>query len=208
MQPWGGGTAIKRTTFESLEVDRLWAANVVDDVSLAAHLQKAGVRVASRPGALLLFKVAGITPSFWSEWFTRQLLYLKFCFPGTWVASLFYTLVFISLIYLSFAWTLAWPLGLVSWQYGLMGSLFLLTLTLQAILLKVEHPGPIPGPSFILAVFAAFTLGAYCQLSTLFTWSIKWRGISYRVGWQGRVTRIYRVEEPGVRSVFTSDNHT
>ena len=44
-QPWGGSTAIRRSLFEELAVAPLWAESVVDDVSLAARLARAGVGV-------------------------------------------------------------------------------------------------------------------------------------------------------------------
>ena len=49
-QPWGGATAIRRSLFESLDVARLWAENIVDDVSLAARLVRAGISVVHLPG--------------------------------------------------------------------------------------------------------------------------------------------------------------
>ena len=49
-QPWGGATAIRRSLFEDLDVARLWAENIVDDVSLAARLVRAGIPVALSPG--------------------------------------------------------------------------------------------------------------------------------------------------------------
>ena len=48
-QPWGGATAIRRSLFENLDVARLWAENIVDDVSLAARLVRAGIPVVLSP---------------------------------------------------------------------------------------------------------------------------------------------------------------
>ncbi len=52
-QPWGGATAIRRETFDSLNVARLWTETVVDDVSLAALLIRAHIPVQLSRGAEL-----------------------------------------------------------------------------------------------------------------------------------------------------------
>ncbi len=67
-QPWGGATAIRRQLFEDLAVARVWAENVVDDVSLAARLVRAGLPVVLAQGACLDTPIEGETLVGWREW--------------------------------------------------------------------------------------------------------------------------------------------
>ena len=86
-QPWGGATAIRRRLFEELAVAQVWAENVVDDVSLAARLVRAGLPVGLARGASLDTPIEDETLAGWRDWLTRQWLYLKFCMPVTWLAA-------------------------------------------------------------------------------------------------------------------------
>lgn len=86
-QPWGGAMAIRRTVFETHGVDRLWARTVVDDFSMGPHLRRKGIRCKPVPTACLTTPLAGQTLYEWNTWLTRQLLYLKFYTPGSWLAA-------------------------------------------------------------------------------------------------------------------------
>jgi ceramide glucosyltransferase len=86
-QPWGGATAIRRDLFESMNVELIWGRNVVDDVSLAACLKKNRVPVAMSPGSCLETAIAGEGFRTWTRWLIRQWMYIKLCFPGTWLAA-------------------------------------------------------------------------------------------------------------------------
>ena len=99
-QPWGGSTAITREVFQRLEVDRLWSRTVVDDVTLAKRLREAGIKMAAASGAVLATP-ARETLASWEDWFTRQLLYLKFYFPLPWVLAGVGLFTFLILVTLS-----------------------------------------------------------------------------------------------------------
>ncbi len=189
-QPWGGATAIKRTVFEALRVAGLWAETVVDDVSLAAHLKKAGVRVVNSPGACLLTPLRGETLAGWSKWLTRQWLYLKFCMPGTWLAAGFMQHLLAGLVLLAAGRCLLGALGWTSPGTALTAALFLVLLTAGGMALRLLHPRPGPLKSWLPAFYAAIFMASWCHLTTWFAQSIHWRGISYRVTRQGKVTEI------------------
>ena len=87
VQPWGGATAILRRVFDHQGLARVWAGAVVDDVSLALHLARAGLRVKAVPGATLSTYAAGLTCRRWIDWLTRQILYVKFFMPFSWLAA-------------------------------------------------------------------------------------------------------------------------
>jgi cellulose synthase/poly-beta-1,6-N-acetylglucosamine synthase-like glycosyltransferase len=188
-QPWGGATAIKRRLFEDLQVARLWAHNVVDDVSLGVLLQEQGLRVGLAAENSLITPLSGETLGGWRDWLTRQWLYLKFCLPGTWLAVglLFYLLA--GLVLWSWLSLLTAPLGFsgaLVWP----GAVFLAALTGLALALKTLHPQPSPLGAWLTAFYAAIFMAAWCHLRTWRMREMRWRGISYRVGWKGRVVGI------------------
>jgi cellulose synthase/poly-beta-1,6-N-acetylglucosamine synthase-like glycosyltransferase len=191
-QPWGGATAIKRQVFEDLQVARRWSQNVVDDVSLAALLQEKGLPVGlADPEASLHSPWRGETPDNWCDWLFRQWLYLKFCLPGAWLALgiLFYLLA--ALVVLSALRLLAVPPCFIlgnPWP----GAVFLAALTGLAILLRNLHPQRVGLHIWLPAFYGAIAMAAWCHLCTWPTREIRWRGISYRVGWRGRVLGIKR----------------
>jgi hypothetical protein len=86
-QPWGGAMAMSRAAFEEYGIAALWAENIVDDCSMAAFLRKKGVVCLPVAGAILDTPLAGMGLGRFGDWLTRQLLYLKFCFPGTWLGA-------------------------------------------------------------------------------------------------------------------------
>lgn len=194
-QPWGGATAIRGRLFEELEVARLWAENVVDDVSLAVRLLRAGIRVGLAPGACLYTPLQHETLAGWGQWLTRQWLYLKFCLPLSWLAAGLLAYGLAALILLAALRLLLAPLGLVSGSATLASALFLAGLTGIGIYLRSLHPQPGPWRKWLAAYFAAMVMAAWCHGETLFTMEMGWRDIVYRVGWQGKVREIVSSEQ-------------
>jgi len=189
-QPWGGATAIRRDLFYTLEVDRLWAQTVVDDVSLAARLLRARLPVRLSPGATLATPAVGETLSSWQSWLFRQWIYLKYYLPGSWLAAgillhllNFLILVSVARLLLGF-WGGATPLALLP-AVG-----FLVCLSALALYLRRLHPAPGPWPRWLAGFLAALAMAAWVHLRTCLTQHISWRGITYRVDWRGRVTAI------------------
>lgn len=194
-QPWGGATAIRRHLFEDLAVARVWAENVVDDVSLAARLVRAGLPVVLAQGACLDTPIQGETLAGWRDWLTRQWLYLKFCMPLTWLAAGIVIQVHLALVLLAAASLLLAPLGLISGSLALAAALFLAGLTGLGMALRSCHPHPGPWGKWLPAYFAAMGMASWSHWQTLFTMELRWRGIVYRVGRQGRVVEIVSSEQ-------------
>ncbi len=178
-QPWGGATAIKRALFEALNVDRLWAENVVDDVSLAAHLLKSRIPVGLAPGACLHTALGGETLAGWSNWLTRQWLYLKFCLPGTWLAGGLVTHLLLGLVVAAVGYGV---LALVRWNFPAQALIALMFLGLLGVLgdsLRSLHPRPAPLKSWLTAFYVAIFMASWCHLRTWWAREIEWRGITY-----------------------------
>ncbi|MCX5892923.1 MAG: glycosyl transferase, partial [Deltaproteobacteria bacterium] len=194
-QPWGGATAIRRSLFENLEVAKLWAENIVDDVSLAARLVEAGQPVGIPRGASLHTPLDHESWASGQDWLIRQWLYLKFCMPATWLAGGLVVHLVAALVVLAGVRLLLLPLGAVAAGPGLAGALFLAGLTGLGIALRSYHPQPGPLAKWLPAYFAAVGLASWCHLKTLFTMEMRGRGIIYRVGRRGRVVEIVSSEQ-------------
>jgi ceramide glucosyltransferase len=186
-QPWGGATAIRRETFYALGVQRLWGETVVDDVSLAARVRRAGLGTALAPGAALTTPSSADTWSSWQDWLFRQWIYLKFYLPGSWLAAG----IFLQLaVILTLVAVLRVSLALVHamWSFwDLPAAGFLSGLAALALALRPLHPAP-PSPArWLAAGLAALVMASWVHLKTAFSHRITWRGLTYRMAPGGRV---------------------
>ena len=187
-QPWGGNTAISRKAFEDLEVGAIWERNVVDDVSLGAILARVGQKAKYVGEAQLAVPIEGETLKSWCRWLTRQVLYLKFCLPGTWIPAGFLILLCATLILVAGVRITAGSTGVLPAGTILPDILFLSLLTITAWTMRASHPRPGPPFKWLAASFAAVFVSAFCAVRTFFTDEILWRGIRYKVSTGGRVT--------------------
>lgn len=196
MQPWGGATALRRELFTSLGIPALWARTVVDDVSLAARLKKHRVPVVSVPGALLTTPAA---PETWGQavaWLTRQWLYLKYHFPGTWLGAGLLIHLTLVLTAVSVFHLLVTPFrggGMEPFlAAGYVGALGLLCVRLHRLL----EP-PVRRGLAALIWPAALALAAWAHLASGFTPILRWQGLAYRVGLGGEVREIRQEQGHG-----------
>ncbi|MDR3639979.1 MAG: glycosyltransferase [Humidesulfovibrio sp.] len=179
--PWGGATAIRREVFLRNGIDAIWARGIVDDFTMGPYLQRRGVRAAAAPDAALLTRPGRQSLQGWWGWWFRQLLYLKFCMPFTWLAATLAPLGGAALL----GFTLADMLrgGLAGWLYlgGLCaaGALF-------GGLCQRRIPVWRAGPGFLLMQI----LTVPCYLATWLTNTLRWRGIAYRARLDGTVAAI------------------
>ncbi|MBU1041538.1 MAG: glycosyltransferase [Proteobacteria bacterium] len=187
--PWGGATAIRRTVFFRQGIDAIWARGVVDDFTMGPYLQARGIRAAAVPEASLLTRLGPQTWSGWCSWWFRQLLYLKFCMPGTWLAA-----------------TLA-PLGggvllgLAVWDMlrgGWLGFAYLAALGCVGALYGGLCQLRLPMWRRALGFFAMQVLTVPCFLATWATNTLRWRGIAYRARLDGTVAAIINRDDYSV----------
>lgn len=189
-QPWGGGTAIRRRTFERLGAREVWARNVVDDVSLAALLKRNRVPAGTSPGAWVVTPLAGETVGSWTRWLFRQWFYLKVCLPGSWLAAGAACHLLALGFLASVAGASLGTAGLLpaSWTVA---SWFVLCLAAGfAIALRSLLPGAIPLIPWLAAVPVTAGAASWSHLRTLFTMEVEWREIRYRVRWSGAVKAV------------------
>lgn len=190
-QPWGGATAIRRDLFAALNVDRLWAETVVDDVSLAALLIREGIPVRLSLGADLATPVSGETLGSWQSWLFRQWIYLKYYLPGSWLAAGAFIHLLALLTLSSVAAVLLAPWGWAAPGTVLPALAFLLGLGLLAPTLRGLHPAPPRWPLWLAACLASLFMASWVHLLTCLTQKISWRGTAYMVDWRGRVASIW-----------------
>lgn len=191
-QPWGGAMAVSREAFERYQIAKLWQDNVVDDCSLAALLERAGIRARLCPGALL--GTIAIQHSFtvWRAWLERQVLFLKFCLPGQWLA--------LGLVCLLMTLPPAWCiLTLLRGILGLGDNMapFLALLWLGSIWYVLSGwrrflPQKPAISRWILAFFCSVFLFAAVYGGTIFQRALLWHNILYRVGKGGKVLNLER----------------
>lgn len=193
-QPWGGSMAIRRATFEKLGIAALWSTNVVDDVSLARRLEDCGLRAAPVLGARLDTFLASETFTGWRVWLERQWLYLKFIYPGSWLAVGIVLYLQALLLALGGAAALLGPFGLFGAGLTTAGWAYLLLLVVLGLWARECHPRP-PGRGLWLAgFFATLFMAALSHMRTLGLGVIPWGGIVYSVGRGGEVLALRRGE--------------
>jgi ceramide glucosyltransferase len=190
VHPWGGATAILRSAFEAGGIKGLWSETVVDDLSMGAHLLRSGLRVKSVPTAVLATNLAGQTLDGLVAWLTRQLLYLKYCLPGTWLGAALAAYLLVGPVLLAALACLGVVFGLAPGQMALAGGGFLVLLTGTAAWYRTLVPQRLPLGRWLVAFYATLGLTCWCYLKTWHTHTISWHGISYCVTWGGKVRQI------------------
>lgn len=194
-QPWGGNMAVSKKAFEQLGVRAVWERNVVDDVSLAAILARKGQKAKFVPGAQLCTPLENETLGNWCRWLTRQLLYLKFCLPGSWIIAGFLACLSAILPAAAIVRIAAASTGMLPAAEALPDAVLLCLLLGTAFAWRNSHPSPGPPLRWLAASFATIFVAAFCLTQTLFARRILWRGILYTVSRGGRVEGIRDPEE-------------
>ncbi|HEX6182911.1 MAG TPA: glycosyltransferase family 2 protein [Pyrinomonadaceae bacterium] len=187
---WGGSTAVRRETFERLDVAERWRGTVSDDYALTRVLQDAGLPIRFVP-ACLTATLEDCTFGELLEFSTRQLKITRVYAPHLWAIVLVSNLLFVAVFFggLALAGVLAatgrpfvWPLALVSviFLLGLWKAFF----RLRAVALALEeHHGRMRSGVWahllLWPVTAAVFL--YNALAAARSRRIVWRGIGYEL---------------------------
>jgi hypothetical protein len=186
-QPWGGAMAISSEAFERLKVADVWRTSVVDDVSLARVLKTHGVSVRTVPWLRRETPVPRLSLRDFFEWLVRQLQYVRFIFPGMWAVAGIWSLLQVLAFCMAPVLILSSMASLASALPAAASALYL-ALTVEVLLqIRRLHPLPCPpirwlaaGAVFLLVSGAAFAAACLRR-------EIRWRGIAYLVGREGRV---------------------
>ncbi len=90
---WGGATALRRSTFEKMQVHRHWQGTVSDDYRLSAALAKAGLGIRFVPNALVA-TTSSCTAKEFLSWANRQLVLTRIYRTRTWLIGLIVHVVY------------------------------------------------------------------------------------------------------------------
>jgi ceramide glucosyltransferase len=189
-QPWGGSTAISKKAFLSLKIHEEWSHNIVDDVCLAAHLNKKKVPVLSGKGEYLKTPLYNESFSTLLQWLIRQWIYLKFYFPGLWIGAGICCYFLCGLLFLSAIKCMGVLAGWTTLLQAFFPFSFLVFFTGLGLFIRRFHPCPGGIPGWLAALCFAIFVAGLSHLKTLFTMKICWKGITYHVNWRGIVKKI------------------
>ena len=187
---WGGSTAIRRRTFERLNIMEEWRGTLSDDFALTRALQRARLPIHFAPRCL----TASLEDCTWRElleFTTRQMKITRVYAPHLWKAALMGSLLFTLVFYGGLALVITRavlglpfiiPLALLLLIY-LLGT-WKACLRLRAVSLPLEpHLAGLrrDAPAQLLLWPLASTLFLYNALSAAFSRRIRWRGIVYEL---------------------------
>lgn len=194
-QPWGGALAIRRIDFHQLGIAELWGSTVVDDVTLADHLQKKKMQVAIPKDADLQTVVDDCSWQAWESWLIRQWAYLKFVFPRLWLFAGLASLAFFFLVFFCTLTVATGGGGFFAGREVIAAAVFLIVMAAGATIFRSRHPAPGSLIIWFPALLAALVMAGWCHYRTWFSHSITWAGITYTVAAGGRVVKIIRCKE-------------
>lgn len=198
-QPWGGAMAMSREAFESHRIRALWSENIVDDFSLGPYLHTQKPKVVTWPvaSACLETPIRGRSVAAWDDWLTRQLLYLKFCIPPGWIGATLAVWVLAASPVLGILSLVGYAFGLVSGHMAFFAAGYLACFMGLGFAFRTLSPRPVHALAWLRGYLATFLMLGWCFGRTFFTFDMRWRGITYKVGWGGKVREVIRGE--GVR---------
>ncbi|HXE75095.1 MAG TPA: glycosyltransferase [Candidatus Xenobia bacterium] len=196
---WGGGTAIRRKTFDEIDVRRYWSGCISDDYMLTKALRAAGRRIVFVPQCLVTTHHA----TTWLkliEWTTRQLLLTRVYEPRLWWPGMGVHVFYCGVFVYGFALA-AWLLPR-SWASSAMILLTLAAISALSVakgvyrlaavqLLMPEHAEQLRRTWWSPTLQAALApwLMALAFLLSALTRRLTWRGVTYelRSPWETKV---------------------
>jgi cellulose synthase/poly-beta-1,6-N-acetylglucosamine synthase-like glycosyltransferase len=187
---WGGSTAVRRETFERLDVYGRWRGTLSDDFALTRVLQEAGLPVRFVP-ACLTASLADCRLGGLLEFTTRQLKITRVYAPNLWrfvlISNLLFVLVFFggaaltaarAALGLGYAWTLATVCAI--FLLGMWKAFF--RLRAVALVLEDYHPELRAGLWAHLTLWPlTAALFLYNATAAALSRRINWRGIRYEL---------------------------
>ena len=188
---WGGGTALRRSTFEQAGVRRFWSGCVSDDLMLSRALHEAGKEIVFVPQCL----VATHHPTTWKQFFafgTRQLTVMRVYEPATWRAGFLLLTLYLATVVLGLVLTgyyvvasprtAALVLAALGWSWLLMAAKGMVWLDAVKRLVPEhrEELGRGWWAMTLLAPLAPMVLAVNFFLSAVKR-NFEWRGVTYRL---------------------------
>ncbi len=187
---WGGSTAIRRATFEKLQVTERWQETISDDFTLTRVLQEAKLPIHFVP-ACLVASVGDCSAKELLEFTNRQLKITRVYAPHLWRPVLVGSLLFCTVFFGGFALVIARALLRLPYLLPLAALLLIYLLGSAKAYIRVKAVA-IPLANFqkqlsrslpAHLLFWPFASALYlCNaVAAAFSRRIKWRGITYEL---------------------------
>jgi ceramide glucosyltransferase len=190
-QAWGGSMAIRVETFRQLQLDKLWATAVSDDLCLSSAVKKAKLKIIYVPACL----VASHEHTTWAKLFEfvrRQFLITRVSTPGVWWFAVFCMVYSLAGLWGGAAVAVY---GAVSGQpyalfYASVPILFFAGQLIRAVLRQRMIAKLLPGDAENIKPSAIVDILGNCVwswvlfggiVSSAFGRTITWRGIRYKL---------------------------
>lgn len=201
---WGGSYALWRETFDGLGTREHWSNTVVDDISLHELIQNNNLRHWWGSKRIHLIPVPELelevftshnTAASATNWFIRQVLYIKFNRRPIWYLAVWAN--FAGLLLMCVApFCLFFPSDPELFRIGMIGFSFLMfmqVINLSLTLIRKRNDCSLLQWSKLF-VFGDISANI-ALLSTLFIDRLVWSGITYEVDRNGKVTQVIHPEK-------------
>ena len=187
---WGGSTAIRRTTFEKLQVTSAWQGTVSDDFTLTRVLQRAKLPIHFVP-ACLVASVGDCSMSDLLEFSNRQLKITRVYAPHLWKPVLIGSLLFCAIFFGGLILVVARAIMRLSYAVPLLALLLVYLLGAAKVHIRLKTVAvPLANYQEQLSRSLRWHLLLWPFASALylcnallagFSRRIKWRGITYEL---------------------------
>jgi len=187
---WGGSMAIRKSSFEKLEVAELWKKTVVDDMSVAKLVKKTNEKVfIVYPNGLK--SIIGDDRTFGNvfRWCKRQVMYTKYYLRIYWLIGLsIYIPITLSIVSLPVLLVVSFLKSSVMPEL-LPYSMVFVVMMLNHIIVILMNEKKLTIKQFIY-VMPVFVVVSFSFISTIFTSKLHWAGYIYKMKFNGEVKSI------------------
>lgn len=185
---WGGSMAIRRDTFEKLEIRERWRGTLSDDFTVTRAMKQAGLRIRFVPRALVA-SIESCTFRGLLEFTNRQMKITRVYAPHLWRLSFFGSGLYCSImaasavmVFLGVSQPIAFWVAVATLALVTMFSVAKAWLRFRAVSLVLEPQFPLFGRQLLpqlalwLPVPALFLLNS---IAASFSRRVRWRGAEY-----------------------------
>jgi hypothetical protein len=189
-KPWGGGTVIRRKTFERLQVVDAWSETVVDDLVLGNILTKAKIQVHVSPENFLSTPVKKQKFSGLLAFLDRQILFPKFTNPVIWGFTVIWHISICVSLIMSTCGLFLYSLGYIGPEYAVLGLIFWIGVFALVLALRYLNHPRLPILKWIYSFPILIMVATFVCFRSIFLKHIDWAGKRYYCGRGGLVTKV------------------
>jgi cellulose synthase/poly-beta-1,6-N-acetylglucosamine synthase-like glycosyltransferase len=192
---WGGSMAVRKKDFDDMDVCGLWSETVVDDMSLSKHLMTHGKKTILVASCVTITDDALPTVAKGVAWFERQVMFLKGFHHKTWMFLAIPMALSVLALYLWLPVAAIYAL-LTPATFAGIGGYASLLLVAGSFLSTLLYPLMGQNPRFLgFMILQPFSFVALliAVLKTVFTNTITWCAIRYKITRNGRVSSVVRL---------------